>query len=32
MAKKLMDASLNKNREEMDEFMVPSPELSQNPD
>jgi Flp pilus assembly protein TadD len=30
-AKKLMDAGLNKNREEMDERMVPSPELTQDP-
>jgi tetratricopeptide (TPR) repeat protein len=30
-AKKLMDASLTKNREEMDEYMVPNPELQQEP-
>jgi tetratricopeptide (TPR) repeat protein len=30
-AKKLMDASLHKNREEMDEYMLPNPELKQEP-
>jgi len=30
-AKKLMDAGLNKHREEMEEKLVPSPELQQTP-